>query len=390
MLGRLSDHMGRRPLLLVSQVGTFIGFLILAYAQRAVADFSFARHRRNHGRQFVAGAGLHLRCDQAGRPRKIVRADRNRLWHGIPDRPRPLRLSFEIRLSIPDLSGGGAFRHQHCGHLLSVAGSYSRRGRQRHSAQVHVTRLGKLRPLLSRAGPGAAAVAILRVHLCLLDVHVGVSRCSPKGVTPGTVRLSDRNRWAMFMRFLGLLGVILQGGLIGRLVKALGETNLARAGFFLRVGRVGGARVHALHSAAADGGGSGIVGNGNHSPHGNQHDHAEGGTVRARRDSGPDAIAQLDFGDRGAGAGGFLDRSFAIIDLGGGGRCDLRNRAAVLVLFFPRRCLRKRFAFRSWDASRTVRWVLKERRRELTRWCGYEAARRRGSRITKPRSVPAC
>ena len=32
MLGRLSDHMGRRPLLLVSQVGTFIGFLILAYA----------------------------------------------------------------------------------------------------------------------------------------------------------------------------------------------------------------------------------------------------------------------------------------------------------------------------------------------------------------------
>jgi MFS family permease len=32
MLGRLSDHMGRRPLLLVSQVGTFIGFLILANA----------------------------------------------------------------------------------------------------------------------------------------------------------------------------------------------------------------------------------------------------------------------------------------------------------------------------------------------------------------------
>src|SRR5580692_2914945 len=32
MLGRWSDHVGRRPLLLVSQLGTFIGFLILAYA----------------------------------------------------------------------------------------------------------------------------------------------------------------------------------------------------------------------------------------------------------------------------------------------------------------------------------------------------------------------
>src|SRR5579863_767338 len=32
ILGRMSDHMGSRPLLLVSQLGTFIGFLILAYA----------------------------------------------------------------------------------------------------------------------------------------------------------------------------------------------------------------------------------------------------------------------------------------------------------------------------------------------------------------------
>src|ERR1700679_395230 len=30
ILGRLSDRMGRRPLLLVSQIGTFLGFLLLA------------------------------------------------------------------------------------------------------------------------------------------------------------------------------------------------------------------------------------------------------------------------------------------------------------------------------------------------------------------------
>jgi MFS family permease len=32
MLGRLSDHMGRKPLLLVSQAGTFAGFLVTAFA----------------------------------------------------------------------------------------------------------------------------------------------------------------------------------------------------------------------------------------------------------------------------------------------------------------------------------------------------------------------
>src|ERR1700737_1348943 len=32
LLGRMSDTVGRRPLLLVSQVGTLLGFLILAYS----------------------------------------------------------------------------------------------------------------------------------------------------------------------------------------------------------------------------------------------------------------------------------------------------------------------------------------------------------------------
>ncbi|HKD09053.1 MAG TPA: MFS transporter [Bryobacteraceae bacterium] len=34
ILGNLSDHMGRKPLLIVSQIGTLIGFLILAYANQ--------------------------------------------------------------------------------------------------------------------------------------------------------------------------------------------------------------------------------------------------------------------------------------------------------------------------------------------------------------------
>src|SRR5438105_3762104 len=33
LLGRISDHMGRRPLLIVSQAGTLAGFMILAVAQ---------------------------------------------------------------------------------------------------------------------------------------------------------------------------------------------------------------------------------------------------------------------------------------------------------------------------------------------------------------------
>src|SRR5258708_24156921 len=35
LLGQMSDRVGRRPLLLVSQMGTFIGFLMLAWAGSA-------------------------------------------------------------------------------------------------------------------------------------------------------------------------------------------------------------------------------------------------------------------------------------------------------------------------------------------------------------------
>src|SRR5439155_78727 len=39
ILGRMSDHMGRKPLLIVSQIGTLIGFLILAGANSLAVVF---------------------------------------------------------------------------------------------------------------------------------------------------------------------------------------------------------------------------------------------------------------------------------------------------------------------------------------------------------------
>ena len=62
ILGRLSDHMGRKPLLIVSQIGTLIGFLILAYANQLWVVFLRVLSRTDGG-ESVAGAGLYRRCD---------------------------------------------------------------------------------------------------------------------------------------------------------------------------------------------------------------------------------------------------------------------------------------------------------------------------------------
>ena len=285
ILGRLSDHMGRRPLLLVSQVGTFIGFLILAYANSLWLIFlSRAIDGITAGNLSLAQAYISDVTKPEDRAKSFAL----------------IGIAFGMGFLIgPGLSGFLAkFGYQYPIFVAaglsatSILATYFLLPAVTPPAADNATPrkftsvgLGQLRALFSRAGPGAAAVAILRFRIRLLDVHDRVSAVRRTPLYVARRSRSGRNRSAMFMRFWDCSGVILQGGLIGRLVKAFGETNLARAGFFCGFVGLGGAGVHALDSAAAGHGGSGVVGNGDHSPDGDQHDHAEGGAVGTRRDS---------------------------------------------------------------------------------------------------------
>ena len=58
-LGQVSDHVGRKPVLLVSQVGTFIGFIVLAYAPNLFFVF-LAEKSSGHGLLLakITGAAL--------------------------------------------------------------------------------------------------------------------------------------------------------------------------------------------------------------------------------------------------------------------------------------------------------------------------------------------
>ena len=220
-------------LLLVSQVGTFIGFLILAYANALWLIFlSRAIDGITAGNLSLAQAYISDVTKPEDRAKSFALIG---IAFGMGFLIGPGLSGFlsKFGYQYPILVAAGLSATSIVATYFLLAGSYSSRGRQRHSAQVHVIGLGKLCSLLSRTRPGAAAVAILRIHVCLLHVHDRVSHCSPKDVTPGTVNAFGPQQVGYVYAFLGLLGVILQGGMIGRLVKTFGETNLARAGFFL-------------------------------------------------------------------------------------------------------------------------------------------------------------
>jgi len=245
MLGRMSDHMGRRPLLLVSQLGTFVGFLILAYAHMLWLIFvSRAIDGLTAGNLSLAQAYIS----------DVTKPE---------DRAKSFAL-IGIAFGMGFLIGPGL-----SGYLSKFSYQY---------------------PIFVAAGLSATSI------LCTYFMLPSITPAAADSATPRKFTLLDWGNYLRFFRqpglssllwrffaftfafsmfmtgfplfaerqytwhgqafgpqqvgyvyaFLGFLGVILQGGLIGRLVKAFGEVGLSRAGFFF--GLVGLAALGFTHS----------------------------------------------------------------------------------------------------------------------------------------------
>jgi MFS family permease len=230
ILGRMSDHMGRRPLLLVSQLGTFIGFLILAYAnalwlvflsriidgatagnlslaQAYISDVtkpeerakSFALIGIAFGMGFLLGPAISGFLVQYGYQYPIFAA-------AALSATSILATYFLLPASIP--VAGDAPRK----FTVLDWGNYLRYFRQ-----------PGLGPLLWQFLAFALTFSLFMTGFPLFAERRFVWHDHPFGA----------KEVGYVYAYLGFLGVILQGGLMGRLVKAFGEINLVRAGFFI-------------------------------------------------------------------------------------------------------------------------------------------------------------
>jgi MFS transporter, DHA1 family, tetracycline resistance protein len=232
MLGRLSDHMGRRPLLLVSQVGTFIGFLILAWAQALWMIFlSRAIDGLTAGNLSLAQAYISDVTKPEDRAKSFAL----------------IGIAFGMGFLIGPGLSGFLSKYGYVYPILVAAG-------------LSATSIVCTYFLLPEVTPAAADEATPR-KFTILDWGNYARYFREPGLAPLLWQFfAFTMAFSMFMTgfplfaerrytwhsmafgpqqvgyvyaFLGLLGVILQGGLIGRLVKMFGETKLARAGFVL-------------------------------------------------------------------------------------------------------------------------------------------------------------
>jgi MFS family permease len=238
LLGTASDRFGRKPLLLASQIGTFLGLLLLA---RATALWMVYLSRIIDG----ATAG-NISIAQAYISDNTEAKDRTRLFALIG-------IAFGLGFFVTPLLTG------YLVHYGLSAPIYAAAGMSFGSIPFDLP-LPRARPAPSAAnddiGPGSQRVAIFEWRayavyftrpvlsgllaqfffyaLCFSTFTSGFALFAERrftwqghGVTPREI--------SYLLGYVGFLGIVLQGFLIGRLVKRFGESALVSAGFILLV-----------------------------------------------------------------------------------------------------------------------------------------------------------
>ena len=229
LLGRMSDTAGRRPLLLVSQVGTLIGFLILGYAntlwvvflsriidgltagnlslaQAYISDVTKPEERAKSfgligiafGMGFLIGPGISGFLSQFSYQLPIFAA-------AALSAISILSTYFLLPANTPDVGDGAPRRLT----LLDWR------------AYVTYFRRPELAPLLWQFFAFTFAFSTFISGFALFAERRYTWNGQPFG--PKQV--------GYVYAYVGFLGILLQGGGIGRLVKSFGETKITWAGF---------------------------------------------------------------------------------------------------------------------------------------------------------------
>jgi MFS transporter, DHA1 family, tetracycline resistance protein len=232
VLGRASDQVGRKPLLILSQVGTLIGFIILAYANQLWLVFL---SRVIDG--FTAG---NLSLAQA--------------YIADITKPEERAKSFAvigIAFGIGFLVGPGVsgflvqFGYQWPIWMAAVLSGTSIVATMvllpRTKPSADAREAGRRLSILAWGGyadyfrrPGLRTLLIqFFVFLFAFSVFMsGFPLFAERRFTWDGEPFHAKHVGYVYA-YVGVLSIILQGGLIGRLVRALGEWRLAQAGFAL-------------------------------------------------------------------------------------------------------------------------------------------------------------
>jgi len=224
ILGKLSDRFGRRPVLFISIVGTAIGFALMGMAHSMTLLFA--------GRIIAGITGGNIAIPQAYIADVTTPEKRSRAMgmigaaFGLGFTFGPLIGGLMSRISYGApffFSAGLAFINAALIYLL-LPESLSREQRAQRHEQASMIEV-------FRHQRGAMFGVVLATYFFLV---VGFSIMTTLFALFTEKRFGyDAQANGYMFGFVGIVSVIVQGGLIGRLIKIFGEVALARTGMIL-------------------------------------------------------------------------------------------------------------------------------------------------------------
>ena len=224
LLGRLSDRVGRRPVLIVSLAGTAVGFLVMGWAstlpllflariidgatggnistaQAYIADVSTPENRSKSMGLIGAAFGLGFVFGP------MIGGILSQISYGAPFYFAAALAAANVGLLYFILPESLSKEYRSQPHERTRLREVFQHGHGRTFARIVATYFFSI-----------TGFAIMTTLFALLtEKHFGYGA----------------RQTGYIFGFIGIISVILQGGLIGRLVKMFGETTLARTGLFL-------------------------------------------------------------------------------------------------------------------------------------------------------------
>jgi multidrug resistance protein len=232
LLGRISDRMGRRPLLLVSQMGTFIGFLILAYANSLwLVFFSRILDGLTAGNLSLAQAYISDVTKPEERTKSFALIG---IAFGMGFLVGPGISGFlsQYGYQYPIFVAAGlSFTSILCTYFLLPS---SRPHPPGEGAAQRLTIFGWANYLRYFRDPAIASFLwqFLAFAFAFSTFMSGFALFAERRFTWNGHPFGPKEVGYVYA-YVGFLGIILQGGLIGRLAKKMGEAPLVRAGFLI-------------------------------------------------------------------------------------------------------------------------------------------------------------
>lgn len=224
-LGRLSDRIGRKPVLVVSQVGTFTGFLMLAFAPNLFWVFL--------SRVLDGITAGNLTIAQAVIADVTVPEKRTKAFGvigvafglGFLVGPALSALLVTIDKRLPALAAAALS-------ALSILATITLLPRSERQVQAseQMKSLGRLKAAYQNVNLRKLFLLFLIFGFIFAGFTSGFAMFVERRYTFNGVPFGPREVGWLFA-YSGLLGLIVQGFLLGRLVKWLGENRLVTIGF---------------------------------------------------------------------------------------------------------------------------------------------------------------